>query len=118
MYGLPSDLDLEFLVGLTLLQVCVGANEVILRFDQDVSITMETRIRARYADGKDVVFDCAPLAAVSLVAFLSDSITEVLGQRDGTLRMSFSRGGLIEVYDSSKDYESYQIQHGPAIHVV
>lgn len=118
MYGLPSDLDLGFLVGPTLLQVCIGENEVILRFDGDISITIESRFLVRDLSGRETVFENAPPAAASLLDLLSDSIAEVLGQLDGTLRLSFAKGGILEVYDSSKDYESYQIQHGKDIHVV
>lgn len=118
MYGLPDDLDLGFLVGTTLLQVCIGANEVILKFDADICITIETRFRIRDANGHDAVYDNAPSAAVSLVAILSDSIAEVRGKQDGTLRLSFSKSAVLELYDSSKEFESYQIQHGKHIHVV
>jgi len=118
MYGLPSDLDLSFLVGATLLQVCIGANEVILRFDRDASITIESRFSVCDLNGHTIVFDDAPSSAACLAELLSDSITDVLGCPDGTLRLSFAEGGFLEVYDSSNDYESYQIQHAQDIHVV
>jgi len=118
MYGLPSDLDLGWLVGATLLQVCIGANEVILRFDADICITIESKFRVCNASGHDAVFESPPAAAASLVVLLSDSIAEVVGQRDGTLRLSFAKTGVLEIYDSSRDYESYQIQHGSQVHVV
>ena len=35
MNGLPPDFDAAFLVGLTLIQVCVGENEVVLHFADD-----------------------------------------------------------------------------------
>ncbi len=118
MYGLPNDLDLSFLVGVTLLQVCVGANEVILHFDGEVSITIESRFRVRGTNGHDAVFEDKPSSAASLAELLSDSIVDCLGHQDGTLRLSFAKGGLLEVYDSLEHYESYQIQHGQDIHVV
>jgi hypothetical protein len=118
MHGLPADLDLSFLVGPTLLQVCIGENEVILRFDGDVSITIESTFVVRDEGGCETAFECARAAASALVEFLADSITEVLGQRSGTLRLTFSRGGVVEIYDSFEDFESYQIQHGKDLHVV
>ncbi len=118
MYGLPSDLDLSFLMHACLLQVCIGANEVILKFDREVTITIESRFRVRGANGHEAVFEDAPSSAACLVELLSDSITDVLGHQDGTLSLSFAQGGLVEIYDSSKHYESYQIQHGQDIHVV
>jgi len=106
------------MVGSALLQVCIGQNEVILRFDREISITIESRFLVRDPDGYEAVFESAPRAAALLADLLADSVTEVLGDKDGTLRMSFAKGGILEVYDSSKDYESYQIQHGKDIHVV
>lgn len=35
MYGLPADFDAAFLVELTLIQVCIGENEVLLRFTDE-----------------------------------------------------------------------------------
>ena len=39
MYGLAEDADLSFFKGAFLEQVCLGANQVILNFDQGVSIS-------------------------------------------------------------------------------
>ena len=118
MFGLPRDLDLGFLIGADLIQVCIGANEVILNFFMDISITIMSKFRVRGASGPDAVFEDAPSSAASLIEFLSDSITDVFGQQNGTLRLLFKGGGLIEIYDDSKCYESYLIKHGPDIHVV
>ncbi|MCP3995502.1 MAG: hypothetical protein GY722_10615 [bacterium] len=115
---MPDDLNLSFLVGTTLLQVCIGANEVILKFDREVSITIESRFRVRDANGHAAVFEDAPSSAASLAKLLSNSIIDVLGHQDGTLRLSFVKGAILEIYDSSKGYESYQIHHGQDIHVV
>ena len=118
MHGLPSDLDLDFIVHASLLQVCVGQNEVILRFDDEISITIESRFLIRDPQGHEATFEDAPRGAASLVSLLADSVIGVSGEEDGTLRLSFTKGGILEVYDSSKEYESYQIQHGQDIHAV
>lgn len=41
MYGLSSEIDLGFLVGREVLQVVVGAFQVIVHFDSDVSLSIE-----------------------------------------------------------------------------
>ncbi len=117
MHGLPKDVDLSFLADAELLQVCFGSNEVILKFDKEISITVESRFRVRIDECEEDYDDASPSAAL-LVRFLSSSITEVVGQEDGTLHLEFSQGGTIEIYDSSQEYESYQIRHGAKIHVV
>jgi hypothetical protein len=118
MYGLPDDIDLSFLEGATLLQVCLGENEVILRFDPDLSITIESTFRARTPARQGALFRDPRSAAAVLVELISDVITKAHGRTDGTLRLSFSRGGVLEIYDDSKQYESYQIQHGKDLYVV
>ena len=118
MYGLPDDIDLSFLEGATLLQVCLGENEVILRFDPDLSITIESTFRARTPARQEALFRDPRSAAAVLVELISDVITKAQGRTDGTLRLSFSRGGVLEIYDDSKQYESYQIQHGEDLYVV
>src|SRR5207237_8419413 len=41
MYGLPSNTDLSFLVGRQLAQLCLGQYQAQLRFDGDVTISLE-----------------------------------------------------------------------------
>lgn len=118
MYGLPKDLDLSFLRGVELLQVCIGAYQIILNFNNDVSIAIEGDYRVSVIDGDDRLFEDTRDSAGALVKFISDSISEVHGLPDGTLRLVFAANGEIELYDSSEHYESYQITHGDAIHIV
>ncbi len=118
MYGLPAELDLNFLVGPILLQVCIGENEVILNFDGEISITIESSFLVRDPNGLEIVFEDSQSAAGSLVKLISDAIAKVHGQSDGTLRLWFTRGDILEIYDSFESYESYQIQHGKDIYVV
>lgn len=118
MYGLPSDLDLKFFIGITLTQLCFGENEVILNFDGDVSITIESKLCVRGATGQAIIFDDSLSSASMLVELVSDSITEAIGRQDGTLCLSFAGGATIEIHDSSEHYESYHIRHGKRIYVV
>jgi hypothetical protein len=118
MYGLPDDLDLTFLEGISLLQVCVGANEVILNFDRSVSITIESTFRIRTVSGQDDVYEDPRSASAALVGLISDSVARVSAETSGTLRLAFAGGGVLEIYDSSSQYESYQIRHGQQQYVV
>ena len=118
MYGLPKDLDLSFLKDAILLQVCIGENEVILNFDKGISITIESRFCFRSTSGNESIFEDAPSSAAFLVELLSDSITDVLGHLDGTLRLSFDTGETLSIYDDNAEYESYLIKHGEIVIVV
>lgn len=118
MNALPTEHDLGFLVGSTLFQVCIGENEVILRLSAEISITIESSFLIRDSSGLESEFNDSRSSAGSLVKLLSNTVTKVRCQRDGTLSLWFSSGDILEAYDSSEGYESYQIQHGKDIYVV
>jgi Family of unknown function (DUF6188) len=116
-YGLPKDLDLTFLKDAILIQVCFGRNEVILRFDREISITIESTFRVQDSDGIESFFDTSLPAAKSLVSLISDAVVGVGGDCNRSLLLKFSSGSSLEVYDSSQEFESYQIQVGEDIYV-
>lgn len=118
MNVLPTEQELGFLVGSILLQVCIGENEVILRFSEEISITIEARFVVRDSSGIETAFDDARSAASSVVKLLSDTVATVNNLGGRTLRLIFSRGDILEIYGSNEGYESYQIQHGKEIFVV
>ncbi len=118
MYGLPKDLSLEFLFGQTLLQVCIGAHDLILNFDNDVSMTVTSRIGCAGADATEHEYDDFKKAASDLMVFLNQTIAKAEGREDGTLRLAFDTGETLTIYDDSAEYESYTIRHGEKVIVV
>lgn len=119
MYGLPPNVDLGFLKGKRLIQICVGANDLILRFDEDgvsivitslIGIHVRSNIYKRYSDFRE--------SASSVVKFLDDSVTGVHGEPDGTLTVEFRGGGKFRVYDDSEHFESYVIHNKEKVIVV
>lgn len=118
MYGLPIDVDLGFFEKAVLVQFCVGKNELILNFDRDISIAIESKIQLRSPDGSEKVIESAVSAPDLLIDFLSKPVVEACGAPDGTLKLNFAHGGEIMIYDSLSDYESYQIRHGKNLIVV
>lgn len=118
MNALPTEHDLGFLVGSTLFQVCIGENEVILRLNAEISITIESSFLIHDSSGLGMAFNDSRSSAGSLVKLLSNTVTKVHCQIDGTLSLWFSSHYILEIYKSSEGYESYQIQHGNDIYVV
>lgn len=119
MYGLSSDRDLGFFVGRQLQQVCIGYNEAILNFDDDVSLTIETDIGHKSSARElialyKMIFPSAP----TLISLINSTITGASAVPPGTLALEFSSGDILEIYDSSSEYESYQIWHGKNLIVV
>lgn len=45
MHGIPEDTDLSPLVGASLEQLCIGLHEIILRFGDRLSLTVEGELR-------------------------------------------------------------------------
>lgn len=117
MYGIGDEVDLSFLVGARLQQVTVGEFQAQLRFDQDVTISIETAFGITL-DGS--VFTVEPLldADQSTLQLIGKAIQSERHTPDGSLTIEFEDGTLIELRDTSTEYESYQITHGASALVV
>ena len=118
MYGLPKGLSLKFLCGKTLVQVCVGAHDMILNFDDDVSVTVTSHISCAGPDGAARQYHDFARAMPDLKVFLNQTIAKAEGNEDGTLLLAFDAVGTLAIYDDSAEYESYTIRHGKRVIVV
>jgi Family of unknown function (DUF6188) len=118
MYGLPSEESFGFFVGLILLQACFGRHEIILKFDADTAITIEGDLGILEPDGSERLVSDPRQAAGVIVSFITQSVTQVEPNSDGTLVLAFGSGWSLKVYDSSEHYESYQIKHGAKLYVI
>lgn len=116
MYGLPAKVDLSFLRDATLIQICIGENEVVLNLDPNLSIMIASTIHLK--DGEQRQLEDSREQGTALLPLLGQSVTDVQGARDGTLRLAWDGGTVIEVLDSSKDFESYTIGNGESTIVV
>lgn len=112
MYGLSTDVDLSFFINKLLLQVCIGNNEAILHFDNDVSITIHTDISHRHGTVETALYKSIPSSAAMLVAFIHESVQATAVEPPGTLVLTFSNQESIVLYDISDQYESYEIYSG------
>lgn len=112
MYRLSSTEDLSFLGHAELIQVCIGANEVILNFDRDVQITILADFGVTMANGAMVRYEEPSRGAASLIGLLNDSIATAEAVQSGDLRVVFASGVELVVFDSNPEYESFWIK-GP-----
>ncbi|WP_188037031.1 DUF6188 family protein [Actinotalea sp. JY-7885] len=109
MYGLPAATDLSALNGLILLQVCVGQNEVILRFDDTSWIRVESAMRL-VPDGATPIQEQDGVLR-ELFAALGAPIEAVQWTVEGTVRIRFQgRDAHVEIVDDDPHYESFMIQ--------
>jgi hypothetical protein len=111
MHGLKKDIDLSFLNGRELIQLCIGLYQAIFKFDEEVAISVEGEFR--YFDGQDE-WTWRPehgsaLLAARTAALLGATIEGFESNANGTLSLTFSNGRYLTILDSNKEYESYDI---------
>jgi hypothetical protein len=119
MNGLPHDFNTDVFVARLLEQVCYTENQVTLHFDGDVHIVLEGGFAHGDVESESIhqVLQ-VPVHESHLMRLLGASITEASASRDGTLRLVFSNGDVLNILNDTDEYESYQIQIGDKIVVV
>jgi len=112
MYGVSPDLDLSFLHGAQLIQICLGQHQVQLHFHPIGSVSVE---------GKWILYDadrCPISESSDLANWRPIQLHRVLGQHiqntrlspPDSLTLSFDNGEELQVFDSCRDHESIQIE--------
>jgi hypothetical protein len=112
MYGLPDRIDLGFFIGRTLLQVCFGANSLILNFDGYVSVNVSSAVGCLDTDGSIQRHINFHEVASKLIGLIDQTIISANSDHSGTLLLNFNGGGILAVYDNSEQFESYFIRNG------
>jgi hypothetical protein len=118
MYGLPADTDLSFLKDATLIQVCVGENEIILNLHPQISIMFTAVVRLLNQGGEELVSEESLQLAPALLPLLGSTVADVSIVPPGTLRLAWSSGQVLDLIDSEEHYESYTITNGDKVIVV
>jgi hypothetical protein len=118
MYGLPRSTSLDFFVGKTLLQACFGVHDLILNFDENISVTISSSVGCMGACISIRQSDNFSQVAPAVFAMLHKSVLSAEGDSSGTLTLRFDGGGVLFIYDDSMDYESYTIKNGEQLIVV
>jgi hypothetical protein len=75
-------------------------------------------MRVTEPDGMQTDTDGTKTAAGPLLALLGQSVEAVEGRPDGTLKLTWTRGIVLEIFDTCREFESYTIRHGNSIIVV
>jgi hypothetical protein len=110
MNGLPSNVDLSFLFGRILLQLCIGLHDLILNFDGDVAISIESSlgfgIRGKKEKPLDVLKDNHHLTGL-----LQVPVSNPERDDNGGLFLFFENESYLHIHNDSKDYESFVIKY-------
>lgn len=100
MYGLAKDTDLTFLLRKNLERVDVSEYQAQLYFEGSICINIEG----------ECSLDKKTIAYAELKQLVSNSVSGVTIQDDGTTNVFFADGKRLSILDSnSPNYESYQI---------
>ena len=119
MYGLPENIDLDFLKDKKLIQICISSHQIIMRFDEDTSISIESVIKLLNNNGESHIYCDASSINKDFLGLLGSSIVNVMCYATGTLILLFGNGSKVELTDDSIKYESYQIlRNGEIVLVV
>lgn len=112
MYGLPTDFDSRIFVGRTLQVVSVFVNQINFRFDQNVSVRLESVYSLQVAPGSETEIIDVPEFHPGLTKLLEKMVKNASAARDGTLALQFSNGAVLTFYDRTPAYEAYEISVG------
>jgi Family of unknown function (DUF6188) len=118
MYGLPSNTNLDFLKGATLIQVCFGENDLILNFSDSVSIAIFSSVGVGVASSAMNKHSTFQEVAGELLALLNKVVSNVRWTPEGTITLELDNGNAIQIYDDSPSFESYTISSSLGLLVV
>jgi len=120
MYGLSPDNDLSPLKGCVLTFVGFGEYRVQLAFSGNVNcaISIESDYVVTPSSGESATFTEAMGGASMLLSLLGQTVKVAAVPSDGTLRLGFENGAVVEVLDSQTHHESYQVNLGDRLLVV
>ena len=113
MYGIDKTINLNFLVGKELLQLCIGLYQLRLNVTDQLTISAECIIRLMHPDGSVVEISCdRPELSSRLTCLLGRAIEAIQTDVKGVLNLSFSDGFQLSIVDSNEDEESFTITIG------
>ena len=92
------------------IQIAIGAHQVIFRFDRDVEISVEGHFN--YVHNSVGAVDWYPRAtqvAATTVELLGSNVLDAQKVDDDSLQLFFSNGDLLTITRPDQNFESYQV---------
>jgi hypothetical protein len=112
MYGVPANLDLAFLHGAELIQVCLGCHQVQFHFHPAGSIFVDGDWELLDAGGVriDQKHDSPDRLPCQLHRLLGRAVVGTEVSAPDWFALRFVSGDVLRVFDGSDQYESFQIR--------
>jgi hypothetical protein len=114
VYGVPEGLDLQFLHGAELIQICMGLYQVQFIFHPAANISVEGEWNLYAPDGSELDRSrpSPRQEAFQLHRLLGQRVAASTVSSPNWIALRFEAGELLRISDSSKEYESFSIQPG------
>jgi hypothetical protein len=117
MNGLPSDIDVGFLLGLQLAQVCFNVNQLFLKFDRDIEVSIESSCAIRSPAGDQVQLEHFREEATRICSLVGKRLSRAQRAADGGLTLEFEDAYVLQIFNSNRRYESFQLRRGRNLYV-
>lgn len=114
VYGLPKNVDWNFLVGAILEQICFGKHNIQFHFDREISISVMSSLRLDGAESPTIDFG---ELATTLCALLGEEITAAIPSNERAVSIRIGNR-VLELIDDSDQFESFVITAGSKEYVV
>jgi hypothetical protein len=114
MPGIPANLDLSFLLGAELVQVCLGVWQVQFHFEPSASISVEGDWELADPEGGviDQSSDIVREQPFQLHRLLQRIVVGMEVSAPLSLSLRFTGGLVLRIFASADGYESFSIQPG------
>ncbi len=122
MYGRSGELDtsktdVSFFKGTTLVQICLGSNDLGLNFDlPPIQIMMQSDFGTKVVGQERMLHNLTK--GHLLRNFLGRDVSGASWGEKGTLILTFVGGDEVLIFDDNDQFESFTIRHSGQIIVV
>ena len=111
MYGVSKDLNIAYLHGATLIQVCLGEYQLQFHFHPQGAISVEGRWELRDAVGGllDRSYGGEERPPYQLHRLLGQKVVGTQVSAPESCAVEFEKGEVLRFFDDSQQFESFQI---------
>jgi hypothetical protein len=105
MYNVPPENELQFLVGRELIQVCIDPCQVIVHFDNQTSISIESSFHLEFEPAPKSLLE----SGAQILRLLRTTITSVQVVNPNELVLVFDARWRLHIFEDDDPYESFHI---------
>lgn len=109
MYRISQDLDLSEIIGSELNQICLGKYDVQFTFLVDTTIAVQGDVTLLNGETVISIYESENWSSLSFQKLLMVPVVRYSVPNDRLLQIEFENGLVLQIHDSSDQYESFQI---------